>query len=107
MPMRLTAEPLADDPTQQAFLYGPLVLAGQFPKAVLAENLQHDQGPEILKAAAVNVPTLKAASPDPETWIKPIPGQPLTFRTTGQANDVTLKPLNQSWQRFAVYWTVS
>ena len=107
MPMRLSAAPLADDPTQQAFLYGPLVLAGQFPKAVLAEDLQHDQGPEILKAPAVNVPTLKAASADLATWIKPIPGETLAFRTTGQANDVTLKPLNQSWQRFAVYWTVS
>jgi hypothetical protein len=41
MPMRLTAEPLADDRTQQAFLYGPLVLAGQFPKTGLAEDLEH------------------------------------------------------------------
>jgi hypothetical protein len=107
MPMRLTAEPLADDPTQQAFLYGPIVLAGQFPKPELAENLEHDLGPEILKAPAVDVPALKAASADPAMWIKPIPGETLAFRTTGQERDITLKPLNQSWQRFAVYWTVS
>jgi len=107
MPMRLTAEPLADDRTQQAFLYGPLVLAGQFPSAGLAEDLEHRQGPEIHEAPAVDVPALKAAGSDPAAWIKPVPGEALTFRTTGQANDVTLKPLNQSWQRFAVYWTVS
>ena len=107
MPMRLTAEPLADDRTQQAFLYGPLVLAGQFPKSGLAEDLEHHQGPEIEEAPAVDVPPLKSAGADPAMWIKPVPGQALTFRTTGQERDVTLKPLNQSWQRFAVYWTVS
>jgi hypothetical protein len=107
MPMRITAEPLADDPTQQAFLYGPLVLAGQFPKEGLDESLEHHQGPEIQEAPAVDVPTLKQKGADPGTWIKPVPGEVLTFRTTGQQQNVTLKPLNQSWQRFAVYWTVS
>ena len=105
MPMRLTAEPLADDRTQQAFLYGPLVLAGQFPKAGLAEDLEHHQGPEIQEAPAVDVPPLKSSGADPATWIKPVPGEALTFRAIGQ--ELTLKPLNQSWQRFAVYWTVS
>ncbi len=106
MPMRLTAEPLHDDTTRQAFLYGPLVLAGQFPKVGLAGRLEHTQGPQIADAPPVDVPTLKAGGADPSEWIKPVPGQPLTFRTIGQARNVTLKPLNQSWQRFAVYWTV-
>jgi DUF1680 family protein len=107
MPMRLAAEPLADDRTQQAFLYGPLVLAGQFPKTGLAVDLEHGQGPEIQKAPAPAVPPLKSSGADPATWIKPVPGEALTFKTIGQAQDVLLKPLNQSWQRFAVYWTVS
>jgi hypothetical protein len=103
--MQLAAEPLADDHTQQAFLYGPLVLAGQFPKTGLAEDLEHHQGPEIQEAPVLDVPSLKAAGADPSAWIKPVPGQALTFRTSGQ--EVTLKPLNQSWQRFAAYWTVT
>ena len=107
IPMRLTAEPLADDRTQQAFLYGPLVLAGQFPKEGLAEYLEHNQGPEIQEAPALAVPALKQTGSDPAAWIKPVTGETLTFRTTGQAQDITLKPLNRSWQRFAVYWTVS
>jgi len=107
MPMRITAEPLADDPTQQAFLYGPLVLAGQFEKVKLEEYLEHNQGPEIQEAPALDVPALVAKGIDPGEWIRPVPGQPLTFRTRGQAQDVTLKPLNLSWQRFAVYWSVS
>jgi DUF1680 family protein len=107
MPMRLAAEPLADDPAQQAFLYGPLVLAGQFPKGRLGDALEHNQGPELEDAPAVDVPALVAKGAEPEDWIRPVPGQPLTFRVTGQARELTLKPLNQSWERFAVYWTVA
>jgi hypothetical protein len=90
---------------QQAFLYGPLVLAGQFPRSGLAEDLEHHQGPEIQEAPAVDVPPLKSSGADPATWIKPVPGEALTFRIIDQ--ELTLKPLNQSWQRFAAYWTVS
>lgn len=106
-PMRLTAEPLADDTTQQAFLYGPVVLAGQFTKTALGDKLELAQGPAVREAPAVAVPTLQSKGRDPGEWIKPVPGEALTFRTTGQQQDVTLKPLNQSWQRFAVYWTVT
>ncbi len=107
MPMRLTVEALRDDPTMQAFFYGPLVLAGQFAKVGLPEDLEHQQGPEMAEAPRVEVPSLKARGSDPSDWIKPVPGEQLTFRTTGQEQDVTLKPLNQSWQRFAVYWKVA
>ena len=56
MPMRITAEPLADDRNQQAFLYGPLVLAGQFPKIGFEDGLEHNQGPEIQEAPSLEVP---------------------------------------------------
>ncbi len=107
LPMRITAEPLADDISQQAFLYGPLVLAGQFPKSGLEDRLEHNQGPEVSEAPALEIPSLTSHGADPSSWIRPVPGQTLAFRTTGQDRDVDLKPLNQSWQRFAVYWTVS
>lgn len=107
MPMRITSECLPDDPTQQAFLYGPLVLAGQFAKENIDEALEHNQGPEIQEAPEVKVPAIKKNGSDPSEWIHPIRNQPLTFRTTGQIEDVTLKPLNQSWERFTVYWSVS
>lgn len=106
MPMRLTAEPLRDDPTQTAFLYGPIVLAGQLPKGEIDFDLQHNQGPEIQELPPLPVPSLAAKGADPASWIKPVPGQPLTFRTIDQAENITLKPLNQSWARFAVYLSV-
>lgn len=107
MPMRVTAEPLADDPTQQALLYGPLVLAGQFPKTGLEDHLEHLQGPEVQEAPALEVPVLKSNGADPVSLIHPIPGESLAFRVAGQDRNLVLKPLNQSWQRFAVYWKVT
>jgi uncharacterized protein len=112
LPMRLVAEPLADDRTQQAFLYGPFVLAGQFPKAPLGGNLEHNQGPEVHEAPGLAIPALKSNGPaplsrDPVSLIRPIPGETLAFRVADQESDIVLKPLNQSWQRFAVYWKVN
>jgi hypothetical protein len=106
VPMRVTAEPLRDDPTQQAFLYGPLVLAGQFPLGDIAFDLQHNQGPEIQEIAPSAAPKLAVKDQQPDSFIKRVQGQPLAFRTTGQNGDITLRPINQSWERFAVYFTV-
>jgi DUF1680 family protein len=107
MPMRLTAEPLRDDPGVQAILYGPLVLAGQFPLGNLSDALLHkNQGPEV-NEAPIPVPSLVAKGENLSDWIKPVPGEPLTFRTEHQAENMTLRPLNQSWGRFAAYWNVS
>jgi hypothetical protein len=107
VPMRLTTEPLRDDPTKQAFLYGPIVLAGQFPRGEIPFDFEHTQGPELTEVPAIDIPNLKSQGANPEDWIRPVPGKPLQFRTTGQLQDVVLKPLNQSWDRFTVYWTVA
>jgi len=106
LPMRLTVESLRDDPTSQAFLYGPIVLAGQFPRGEIPFDFEHTQGPELNEVASTRVPDLKPHGEKLQDWIQPISGKPLHFRTTGQSQDLTLKPLNQSWDRFAVYWTV-
>jgi DUF1680 family protein len=107
VPMQLTAEPLRDDPAKQAFLYGPIVLAGQFPRGEIPFDFEHTQGPEFSELPKFNVPNLKALGHELQDWIHPIAGKPLHFATAGQPQDVTLKPLNQSWDRFAVYWTVA
>jgi DUF1680 family protein len=107
MPMRITVESLPDDPTQQAFLYGPLVLAGQFPKENLAYDLEHNQAPEIQEAPAIKIPRLVDPGGALESWIRLVPNRPLTFRMLHQEQEVTLKPIHLSWERFAVYWSVS
>ena len=107
LPMELRSEPFADDPTLQAFVYGPIVLAGQFPKGELSSKLAHiEHGPD-LRAMPIDVPALQAGSRPLDDWLKPVAGSPLTFRTVGMAHDVTMKPLNESWERFAVYWKLA
>jgi DUF1680 family protein len=124
LPMHLRAEALPDDPKMQAFLYGPLVLAGDLGSEGLTEA--HIIGPNLRVGAPaveqhgsplgpsnrtppvpeIEVPTFRARG-DPESWIKPADG-PLTFRTAGQKTDVRLAPLNSIMdRRYSVYWEVS
>jgi len=107
MPMRVTSESLRDDGTQIAFLFGPLVLAGQFGDSPIDFDLQHNQGPEIQEAPPLSVPALSTHGLPPEALIEPLPGHTLSFRVRGQSQQLTLIPLNRSWGRFATYWTVA
>ena len=110
LPMRLTVEAMPDDPGMQAFLYGPLVLAGDLGADGLKNAASSDRtrlrcAPE--PSLPIEVPTFKAAGADPTSWIKPA-AAPLTFRTTGQSKDVTLVPLNSLFnRRYSVYWQVT
>lgn len=112
LPMRLHSAPMPDDPTIQAVMYGPLVLAGKLGTAGLtAENLRAEPTrprtvPEY-KSAPVPAPVIRSASADPASWIEPT-GRPLEFRTVGQSSALTLVPLNRVFdERYAVYWKLS
>jgi DUF1680 family protein len=121
LPMRLHAEAMPDDSSTQAFLYGPVVLAGDLGNEGLTERLivgpnaprmprpganpqrRPDAPPPV---PAIEIPAFRASG-DPASWIKPGDG-PLTFHTTGQRKDVTLVPLNRIFgKRYSVYWQVS
>ncbi len=111
-PMSLRAQAMPDDPALQAFLYGPIVLAGKLGKQGLKWSQTYGDPTDhmnnyYLKGDPVPAPEFRAAADDPATWMKPVPDQPLTFRTSGQEQDVTLIPLNQLFEeRYAVYWKV-
>jgi DUF1680 family protein len=107
LPMRLTSEPMPDDPTVQAFLYGPIVLAGDFGTQGLTDALiVHQQGPET-RNAPMRIPALRAQGKQLKDWIKPADSAALTFRIPGSDPPVTLRPLNRIWGRFAAYWSVA
>ena len=124
LPMNLRMEAMPDDPSIRAFLYGPLVLAGDLGGEGLTEA--HITGPNLRVGfagieqagsplAATNsippvlplpIPAFQAAA-DLDSWIRPS-GKPLVFRTSGQKQDVTLAPLNSLFdRRYSVYWQVS
>ena len=88
LPMHLHVEPLPDDPHMQAFLYGPLVLAGDLGNEGLTEA--HISGPNLRVGAAnieqhgsplapvnrtpaipdLEIPMFHAAGRDPSSWIE-------------------------------------
>ena len=124
LPMHLHAEALPDDRQMQAFLYGPLVLAGDLGGEGLTED--HIVGPNLRVGAPnveqhgsplaptnrtppvpdIDIPAFRAAGPDPRTWIR-ASDRSHVFRTRGQKQDVTLVPLNTLFdRRYAVYWRV-
>ena len=107
LPMHLRVESMPDDPQMQAFLYGPLVLAGDLgTDGVTEENSIRALGPALRQAPALEIPSFRASG-DPSAWIKGA-SAPLTFRTSGQTKDVTLAPLNSVLgKRYSVYWVVT
>ncbi len=125
LPMQVWAEAMPDDPKTQAFLYGPLVLAGDLGNDGLSERLiigpsaprlrapgaparaNQPNAPQQPAVPQVEIPTFKAAGADPGSWIKP-GDKPLTFHTIGQEKNVTLVPIDTLFdKRYSVYWQVS
>jgi uncharacterized protein len=108
LPMELQTEAMPDDPSLQAILYGPLVLAGNLGALGLTEPMiVGPMGPE-LKEHPMEVPAFRSGAKSLDAWIKPAGEKALTFRTTGQKQDATLTPFNQIFgQRYSVYWNVS
>ena len=108
LPMKLHDEAMPDDPNMRAFLYGPLVLAGDLGADGLTDALIiGPSAPMLRRAPSLDVPAFRAGTSDLSSWIKPA-GEALTFRTSGQAKDVTLVPLNTLFEkRYSVYWQVS
>jgi len=105
LPMKLRLERTPDNVNIVAVLYGPIVLAGELGPV----NMPDDKvfGSYEPSGDPVAVPKLAVKSADPSTWIKPVPGKPLTFRTenVGAPTDITLVPFYKLFgQRYTVYW---
>jgi uncharacterized protein len=110
LPMRLHLQPIPDDTSLAAILYGPIVLAGELgtqdldPKRIYSDDkILHDGFPTIA------VPELVGDRNALDSWIQPVnaPDKPLRFRTigAGRPEDVTLSPFYRLFdQRYCVYW---
>jgi DUF1680 family protein len=104
MPMRLRTEGFADDPSLQAVLYGPLVLAGQFPLGALPApdpNAEKPHGPAVARSR-IAIPDLAVAGKAPDDWLKP--DGPMQWRTAGLGQPIVFKPFHKSQERYVVYW---
>ena len=101
MPMSLHSEGFADDPSLQAVLYGPLVLAGQFPLGVVPMPAEKPHGPDVAHHP-IAVPSLTVAGKPPQDWLKP--QGDMVWRTDGIGQDIVFKPFYRSQERYAIYW---
>jgi DUF1680 family protein len=92
-PMQLYTEHIPDNPKRIAFLYGPVVLAGQLG----------DETPDPLLGTPVMLTEDRAIA----NWIKPASGQALTFNTlnVGKPTDIELKPFYNTYDKYySVYF---
>lgn len=104
LPMSLHIDPMPDDQTIQAMMYGPLVLAGRFDE-VTKEMMYGDYEPK--PGDQTRVPDITADASKPTAWIEPDSKDPLTFRSVGQSQALTMIPLYKViHDRYAVYWKV-
>jgi uncharacterized protein len=136
MPMSLHIHPMPDNPSVQAFMYGPLVLAGALGNEGLTYEMMYSDPTnprrgEGMRGQPVAAPELVAPSANPADWIRRVgdlsieardvevvAGSPgdwmkavgdsaLAFNVTKQRRALALIPLNRVFgQRFAVYWKV-
>jgi DUF1680 family protein len=110
LPMQLSVEPMHDDRSWNAILYGPIVLAG-----LLGSKGMPPAGPyaagnqlEFQSVPDPRVPALTAAAPGINEWLKKI--GPLEFVTsqTSTSESVHFVPLSSvTKERYSVYWKLS
>jgi DUF1680 family protein len=108
LPMALYAEPMPDDHQTQAFLYGPVVLAGSVGAPDLPKDLVvGPMGPDFKKLPAPAISPLHAQSPEIQQWIRPA-SDPLTFAVAGQGHELALAPFTRigPGQPYSIYWKV-
>jgi uncharacterized protein len=110
LPMHLHIEPTPDDPTVQAMMFGPMVLAGNMGNAGLEDSMIYGpQGPEELKEGEkpARPPRIKATGKNPTAWVEPVPGKAQEFRTVGQIETRSLIPFYKIFKdRYTLYWKV-
>ena len=110
VPMSLRMEPMPDDPSMIAVLYGPIVLAGDLGKDGLTQETRYGpSAPQIGRVPPVAIPSFLGSVKDVPAKIKPVAGKPLYFQTAGlaQPKDVSLVPFYRASDiRYTVYWKV-
>jgi DUF1680 family protein len=110
IPLPLRAEAMPDDPTKVAFLYGPLVLAGDLgdvPEDATTPYAE-DQGANFRKAVA-SVPVLVLDGKDPLSLVRRVGDADLRFRIAEAPGReaVTLRPFGEIfYDYYNVYWDV-
>ncbi len=111
LPQALREEPLPDNPSRRALAWGPLVLAGDWGPEQRRPTREENESVSVAAQAAPPAPApLFVSIPQPvDQWLKPVPGMPGSFRTSGVglSQEVDFLPFYRLHRRrYAVYWDV-
>ena len=110
IPMSVRTEATPDDPRKVAFLYGPLVLAGDLGPVAESRTFPYAvEQWDNFRAPVADVPVLVTEDGGTGGAVRRVRGNGLTFRTarTGRPRDVTLRPFNEMfYNHYNVYWDV-
>ncbi|MBN1974742.1 MAG: glycoside hydrolase family 127 protein [Sedimentisphaerales bacterium] len=109
LPMSLHKLSLPGDESQVAMMYGPLVLAGQLGSdGLTSQNVHTTQNwYRFRENQTGKASPLTVTSDNINDWIKPVDGKPLTFKTIGQSDEITIIPFHKIFmQKYIVYWKV-
>ena len=105
LPMALHLAPMPDNDQVQAMMYGPLVLAGRFD--AVSNQMMYSGDYEPKPGNQFTVADIAANPAQSTAWVEPESKEPLSFRTVGQSQAITLVPLYRIiGERYAVYWNV-
>lgn len=108
LPTSVRTEPLHGSDDQFAFVYGPVVLAGDLGPAPAGSTVPYAKEQQAnLKAESVAVPVLTGDPQQLAAGLRRVPGTTLAFKlTTGTPRqELTLRPFHElDYQRYTVYW---
>jgi len=115
LPMRLHSEPLLGDPSQQAVMYGPIVLAARLGTDQFTKQMQFDNDhgethivPRAKPEGIAEIIVGSQADVDSVAWLQPINNKPLSYEVVGQKSNIAVIPLYQLFdERYAVYWKLT
>jgi hypothetical protein len=106
--MSLRVEILPGDETQQAAMYGPLVLAGRLGGSDLNKSETYIGYKTSPGGEPVPTPEIQAGHDGNAKWLEPVSSQTLTFQTVGQDKPTELVPLYKlHGEHYVVYWKVN
>lgn len=111
IPMSVRTEAVHGSPDLVAFIYGPVVLAGDLGAVSTADNIPYakEQGAN-LKLDGVAVPALSGQPEAIAASLKRVPGKAVAFKLTSTTpqREITLRPFHElHYERYTIYWKVA
>jgi len=110
LPKALRLEPLPDNPSRAAILWGPLVLAGDLgpipPRVRPRDDEEEEDAPGSVRPT---VPVFVTPERSVAKWLAPVPGKPGAFESAGvgRDRDIEFVPFHKLHNRvYGAYWDV-